>query len=126
MSNSYTRVTAEESIACSDELYAQLQRVLESDAEKRRSTDGCDDGFEWTRTKDGYLYAYAPDSGDPDAWSEELLDVLGAIITAAELTHWEFGVAYWDDKCRPDSAGGYKFRIMADGSLVFGVTEWPA
>jgi hypothetical protein len=87
--------------------------------------DGAEDaGFDWDWEESpeeeiGYLYAYAENWGNIEAYPSDVLSVLGEIIKAAKLPYWEFGYAYYSDKMRPDSCGGGKFWVLDNGDVVF-------
>jgi hypothetical protein len=122
--NSYQLVAAKISVPCSEELWAKLKRFLDGAAHECMEDDSIENpdiDFEW---KNGQLYAYSHDWGNPDLLDRDVLEVVGQILQEANLPYWEFGYAYYSDKQRPDSCGGGSFRITRGGDVVWGKTVW--
>lgn len=123
MSNCYQIVVPTNAIPCPGDLWnrlrAELSRVVE------QAMDGAEDaGFDWDWEEGpeegiGYLYAYAEDWGNIEAYPSDVLSVLGEIIKAAKLPYWEFGYAYYNDEMHPGSCGGGKFWVLDNGDVVF-------
>ncbi len=127
MSQSYTQIAATTAFPCSDSDYRKINKAMIGKARE----DGFDHGVRCEfhtppRAKIGQLYIYADECGDPDQLTDECLSAIASALKKAKLPFLEFGVAYYDDKCRPESCGGYRFRIMADGTIVNQNTSWSA
>lgn len=131
MSNYYQQITAVDSIECCEADFERLQSALNDDvAERLRELEG-DHGFEFSYEptgaksyRRGFLYIYAPDFGNVDIIPEAALGVIGEIIAAAGMEYLEFGAASYCDKCCPDSAGGFRFRIHKTGYVEYAKTVW--
>lgn len=123
MSNCYQRITANISIPCSPLLYDRLQDAWNKMLVEVGNQDREDAGFD-LELHGGQLYIYAEEFGNPDQLSKKVLCVIGDIITRAGLPHLEFGAAYYDDKPRPHTCGGFRFRIHRDGSIEYAKVTW--
>ena len=124
MSNCYQLVAACIGVPCSPLLYDKLRAAWDTAAEEGMDDSEYEDsGFD-IEYSGGEMYMYAEDFGNPDAIPAKVLEVLGEIITNAGLPHLEFGAAYYDDKRRPNSCGGFRFKIHRDGSLEYAQVSW--
>lgn len=124
MSNCYQLVTANMAVKCSPQLHEELEDALDTAAANGLDDpDYNDSGFDF-EVAGGELYIYASEFGNPDDIPAEVLAVVGKILTAAKLPYLEFGAAYYEDKRRPESCGGFKFRIHADGSIEYAKITW--
>jgi len=50
---------------------------------------------------------------------------LGKLLRKAKMGFLEVGVANTCDRLRPNSHGGYYFRLLPDGRLVYPKLTWP-
>lgn len=117
MSNCYQVVAARDSIPCSQELWLDLQELLDKVAsESFETVDYEDHGLTFTWNS-GFLYAFAEDWGNLDALPQSVLEKIAGILGCTDLDYWQFGVAYYSDKLRPDSCGGFDVRITKDGTI---------
>jgi hypothetical protein len=120
MANSYTHMTARETISCSEEDFERLKEEIEI-ARIRADEEGTNGSDLEVSLYEGQLHAFT-DYGafDAEEIGECVLKQLGLIISKAGKTFWLWDYANSSDKLRPGSHGGGSLRIMADGSL-----EWP-
>jgi hypothetical protein len=121
--NCYTQITAEGSVKeVSINNFEDLKEKLEN--------TGLDAEL-WNRkgigknTK-GEIYFFGEEYFDEETFIENgCPEAIGEILTKAKLPHLDFGVSFYGDKARPNSDGGGKFRIYADGHLAWGEMNFP-
>lgn len=120
MANSYTHMTARETISCSEEDFERLQEEIE--IARIRADDEDTNGSDLAVSLDeGQLHVFTDyGSFDADEIGASVLALLGRIISKAGKPFWLWDYANSSDKLRPGSHGGGSLRVMADGSL-----EWP-
>ena len=118
MSNCHCIITAGKCVPCSQEEFDRLDAILKTAADDNYH------GFDTEFDGGGDLYLYADDNGSESDLPRKFLKELGELIAAADMPYLQFGAAMYDDKPRPDSSGGYSFRIMPDGSLTYPAMTW--
>lgn len=70
------------------------------------------------------LFVYGDESFAEDEIPDEALKLIGEIIKRDELEYLDFGVSFHADRVLPGSCGGMKFRIFADGDIIFEDKVW--
>ena len=130
MADYFTIITAESGVECSQEDYDRLCNVFE----QKGDGDGFDENGEYVEAT-GLTLEYSKERqslyiyGDEGAANEEHitaegLKVLGEIIQKAGKKYLEFGAGSYCSKPRPESSGGYYFRVYADGVLRYPKQVW--
>jgi len=117
MSNSYEVMTIKDTLPCSQEDFDKLLSLVEK----------ADASMQAELTPDGQIHLYAEESFFvPEGRDgKTLFKWIGAIAKKAGVPFVQFGVAFYSDKCSPESSGGYSFRVYADGKVVSPKVVWP-
>ena len=71
------------------------------------------------------LHLQAPESGTVDDLPTKFLVAFGEELRKLGLPFLQFDVAYTCSRLIPGSHGGTRFRIMADGEVVWRTETWP-
>ena len=118
--NYYTEVVADDTIAASQEDFAELKNLLEFH-------DDFDDVYHGMEVEyyQGQVHMFCEENGDLEGLPEAVTVHIGKMLTKANLPYWQFGISYTASRKAPGSRGGTFARITPEGSVIFPDTVWP-